>query len=281
MVTVHYGSGSDNMGDVYCNGKCRPDFGDIRFTDGDGTTVLSYWMESKIDSDIAVFWVKMASDLNSENRVLYLYYGNENVTTTGSGDNTFLFFDDFADTNVDINKWVIVGSPSVSQSMCTINTSEGIYTKSTFGPYNVAFRANVKTAAAVNNAVCSFGFGSNGTELQGSAAQFYVTNPVDYYFIRGVNQVNPQTWSSVNFDTPQNSNYRTWDIGWAIGQTSFRIDNSETRTLASNIPSSSLPIMFFSRATYTSTQYVDWVLVRQYVNPEPIHGSWGTEETLT
>ena len=41
--------------------KCRSDFGDIRFTDSDGVTELSYWMEEKVDGDYAVFWVKVPS----------------------------------------------------------------------------------------------------------------------------------------------------------------------------------------------------------------------------
>jgi photosystem II stability/assembly factor-like uncharacterized protein len=43
---VHYGGGTDNGEDVYLNGRCRQDFGDIRFTAFDGITPLSYWMEN-------------------------------------------------------------------------------------------------------------------------------------------------------------------------------------------------------------------------------------------
>ncbi|PVX27584.1 MAG: hypothetical protein CW716_01505 [Candidatus Bathyarchaeum sp.] len=52
-LTVHYGSGSDSGDDVYLGSKCRTDFGDIRFTDDDGSTELDYWMEEKTDSDYA------------------------------------------------------------------------------------------------------------------------------------------------------------------------------------------------------------------------------------
>ncbi|MEM3697109.1 MAG: hypothetical protein QXQ94_06380, partial [Candidatus Bathyarchaeia archaeon] len=46
-VKAHYGSGTDNGENVYLNSHCRTDFGDVRFTDDDGETVLDYWMESK------------------------------------------------------------------------------------------------------------------------------------------------------------------------------------------------------------------------------------------
>jgi len=64
-ITVHYGGGTDSEEDVYCNSHCKTDFGDIRFTDDDGVTLLNYWMETKVDSNYAIFWVKIADDLSS------------------------------------------------------------------------------------------------------------------------------------------------------------------------------------------------------------------------
>jgi len=75
-IKAHYGSGTDSGEDVYLNGKCRTDFGDIRFTDDDGETELDYWMEEKVDSDYAVFWIEIADDLSSSNATIYIYYGN-------------------------------------------------------------------------------------------------------------------------------------------------------------------------------------------------------------
>ena len=89
-ITVHYGSGTDNGEHVYLNGKCRSDFGDIRFTESDGVTELSYWMEKKVNSNYAIFWVKIPSIPASPNTVtIYIYYGNSSATTTSSGADTF------------------------------------------------------------------------------------------------------------------------------------------------------------------------------------------------
>jgi len=41
-ITVHFGTGADSGDDVYCSGRCRPDFGDIRFTKNDGMVELDY-----------------------------------------------------------------------------------------------------------------------------------------------------------------------------------------------------------------------------------------------
>jgi len=100
-VTAYYGAGADGGGSVYLGGKGRTDFGDVRFTSSDGSTELSYWIESKTDSNNAVFWVKVAEDLGS-NRTVYIYYGSSSAATTSSGDGTFLFFDDFSG---DLSKW--------------------------------------------------------------------------------------------------------------------------------------------------------------------------------
>ena len=90
-ITVHYGSGTDSDVHVYLNGKCRTDFGDIRFTRSDGTTLLDYWMESKVDSDNAVFWVEVADDLSTNPVAIYLYYGNPSATRADNPQNIDLW----------------------------------------------------------------------------------------------------------------------------------------------------------------------------------------------
>jgi hypothetical protein len=85
-VTINRISGND----VDCESHCQSNFGDVRFIASDDTTELSYWMESQTGTS-AVFWVK-----TDGNALLYLYYGHVGfTTTTQSGTNTFIFFDDF------------------------------------------------------------------------------------------------------------------------------------------------------------------------------------------
>jgi len=84
-VVVHYGVGADSGEDVYLNGHCRTDFGDVRFTDSDGITELPYWMEEKVDGDYAIFWVKVPSiPASPDSTTIYIYYGNPSATTTSS-----------------------------------------------------------------------------------------------------------------------------------------------------------------------------------------------------
>ncbi|RLI85618.1 MAG: hypothetical protein DRP01_05810, partial [Archaeoglobales archaeon] len=79
---------TDNGEDVYLNEKCRTDFGDVRFTKSDGTTLIDYWMERKVDGDYAVFWVEIPDDLSSSSATIYIYYGKSDATTTSNGENT-------------------------------------------------------------------------------------------------------------------------------------------------------------------------------------------------
>lgn len=94
-IRVDYGSGTDGGEIVYLNGKCRTDFGDIRFTDNDGETELDYWMETKSNGNYAVFWVEVEDWLGID-RTIYVYYGNSEATTTSDGGKTFVYFDDFS-----------------------------------------------------------------------------------------------------------------------------------------------------------------------------------------
>lgn len=89
-IKVHYGSGTDNGENVYLGGKCRPDFGDVRFTDDDGVTLLKYWLQEKVDYDYAVFWVKVLDDLSGGDAMIYVYYGNPSATSISDLAGTFV-----------------------------------------------------------------------------------------------------------------------------------------------------------------------------------------------
>jgi len=68
-VKVYYGPGTDGtevvggttFGKVYCDSRCKTDFGDIRFTRSDGATLLDYWIEEQVDSNYAIIWIEVDS----------------------------------------------------------------------------------------------------------------------------------------------------------------------------------------------------------------------------
>jgi len=129
-ITVHYGPGTDSGADVYLDGKCQPDFDDIRFTASDGETLLSYWIEEKVDGSYAVVWVKIPSiPASPGNTTIYLYYGNPTATSESDGDSTFIFFDDFETGS--LTKW---STSNVNRAGVGTHTAKsGIYSMYTRG----------------------------------------------------------------------------------------------------------------------------------------------------
>ncbi|MCX8179674.1 MAG: DUF2341 domain-containing protein, partial [Candidatus Aenigmarchaeota archaeon] len=105
-----------NTTQLISQGKMRSDCGDIRFTDSDGSTQLSYWIESGCNSDNTKIWVKVPS-IPAGSKKIYVYYGNPSANSTSNGDTTFVLFDDFNDGVLDTNKWqpYSCGSGSVSE----------------------------------------------------------------------------------------------------------------------------------------------------------------------
>lgn len=86
-------------GKVYVGNSVRDDFGDIRFTAANGTTLLSYWMKKLVYGKYAIFWVKVTGDLDAGNVTIYVYYNNASATTLSSASGTFILGNDFDDGN--------------------------------------------------------------------------------------------------------------------------------------------------------------------------------------
>jgi len=99
-----YGWGSSGLikfsspGYVTLNGHSKSDFSDVRFSDNDGETVLSYWIEEKVDNNHSKMWVKVNDDLGS-NQSVYCYYGNTQANSLSSIINTMIKGDDGASGN--------------------------------------------------------------------------------------------------------------------------------------------------------------------------------------
>jgi hypothetical protein len=113
-------------------GEARADFGDVRFTDSNGTRLLDYWMEEKVIGDYAVFWVEVPNiPASPYNTTIYIYYGRPDATTTSNGDNTFLFFDDFTSLFKEIH-----ADNAANASITTVNfLAENIEYDSATGKY--------------------------------------------------------------------------------------------------------------------------------------------------
>ncbi len=91
--------------------EMQPDFDDIRFTDEDTKTILPHWLESKTNSNSAIFWVKIPRILKNSTKKIYVYYGNQKANSTSNGEKVFIFFDDAEKGNIN-EKWeAVLGQP--------------------------------------------------------------------------------------------------------------------------------------------------------------------------
>jgi len=116
----------------------RTDFGDVRFTDSDGQTLLGVdgkgYQESKVDSWKSTWIIKTDTPQDG-----YLYYGN--ATSTYPADDTSEYegadgYDRFPGTSLDLTKWDVestYAAPDVASNQATY--SNGDYTTTNPGVF--------------------------------------------------------------------------------------------------------------------------------------------------
>jgi len=276
-IVVHKSSGTDSGENVYVGTNVRDDFGDVRFTDDNGTTLLDYWMETYTSGVEATFWVEVKDDLSSSNATIYVYYGRSDVTTTSNGTATFDWFDDFEDG--DISDWStsfgsapeLVSSPAYgsyalkeptfSAAIKTFPEISGTFimewdeytNTSSHDSYNYIF-----STEASSNAVAGLKLSSSG----------YV-----YYFSQGGwPPITTQTWTTNAFHRMKvilSTVTDTYDAYYEGGLIASSI----------NMYASTALHKFRVLSVWGgSTGYSVWdnILARKYVDPEPTHGSWFT-----
>ena len=124
LIKVYRGAGADGTETVdndsgvkvYCGGNCRNDFGDIRFTASDGSTLWDCWREEISAGNYAIYWLELRDNLSSGNVQFYIYYDNAVATypylatELAHGEATFIIFDDFEDGAYDVAKWSTQGA---------------------------------------------------------------------------------------------------------------------------------------------------------------------------
>jgi len=138
-------------------GKMRPDAGDIRFTDENGT-LLPYWIESGINTSSTRIWVRIPYIPANSTRSIFMYYNNPSATSASNGEATFLFFDDFNGADLDRTKWTLgygsygPVSYSVSDGLLKVWSPDGTWramhanfpVNYSTGIYKVAVEAKVR-----------------------------------------------------------------------------------------------------------------------------------------
>lgn len=259
MINVHYDNGVDYESEVYLSGKCRMDFGDIRFTDQTGINSLDYWIQQKVDGVQALFWVEIDYVPPSPNcATVYIYYGNSDASTTSNKDWTFSLASTFDDGTTE--SWSISWSSHVIWDGVSTIAFEGDYSRCAGRRYGSSYAGNGDFYEHFKSRV----YLSSGSYRMEGAARHIVWD--SYRIPRGIKLLasgvtvdgvsDPGTlwhWLSGNF-TLTTSGYIELKVEFHL-----RVQNLENG--------------------YQS-YFIDSVFVRKWCYPEPAHGMWGTEETF-
>ena len=290
-IVVHYGSGTDNDEHVYLNGKCRSDFGDIRFTADDGVTELSYWIEEKVDGDYAIFWVKIPYIPAYPNTVsIYIYYGNPSATTTSNIKNTFVVGDDFDDGVLDPmwSIWQRLGAGVtvtetngyVEIKLAGSNSAGGIYVAlpQTMSKLIVEMKFMIPVRDTVEG-------------IDVILQKIAETPPDEYNYVFWDWYDNNDTYRIVEgtklvagkAGTPPTTTF--YKSRFTLKDTYARLEipdaNIDISATLSEVKSVNYIYIQASYVNPDTTIRVDDFRVRKLIEPEPTHYFWGVEETET
>ncbi|MBU5537544.1 MAG: DUF2341 domain-containing protein [Candidatus Aenigmarchaeota archaeon] len=240
-------------------GKMRSDCGDIRFTDSDGSTQLSYWLESGCNTASTKIWVKVPSIPANSAKIIYLYYGDPLAPSASNGDNTFIFFDDFS--TKDTTKW---NWPSDW-------TVENGYAKQTYSFDWPPSWVNAHTFPSPLSLSSS-----SGVAIETSARNLGTVSAYDLQIgvIDGGNRYETN-WAVGNFDRLFNSAWGNWDeADTRNGNTvTLTVRDGEQKIYINGIlkKTTTTAITTISKIEIVSKgqSYWDWVRVRKYTSPEP------------
>jgi len=271
-IVVWNTTGTDSGENVYLDDKVRDDFGDVRFTDDDGVTLLDYWLDN-YNSSAAVFWVEVADDLSSSSGTIYIYYGNPSATTTSNHDATFKSISDVSSVEYEFEcHSTNAGDPKVAfcyydGSSVVVPSQETVYTD--LPTSDVVFSVT-KTVDATHKYLYDGVFSSEGTSRTDDARIRLDTETGNTYVDR--------VWLIAHYSDGSESPpikpvfaecYNVADELWH--ETTSDVQDSDDVYCAIGT-SNPLHLNVLWEVTSGSQ-------LRKYVSPEPSHGSWGSEET--
>lgn len=295
-ITVHYESGSDYIANsevpsptvhIFCNSHCKTDFGDIRFTKSDGT-VLDYWMETKNESNFAIFWIKIPDDLSSGDVSIYIYYGNPEATYPFNNDqsymdNVFIMADHFYGSSLNPDKWeTYVNSATISvansEVRLTCSSSAGskahINSKVTY-PVPVAVESYARWISAnVPKGIPWISMStSKNTESVVMMTKAWRGNYDSPYF--RYSSGNGTNYTLSNWIKERDSGHHRATIKRTGSSDILHFDNL---TAEGAYPTSVDRYIDICSYAEDCDMAVDWIAVRKYVDPEPTFKGIGQEE---
>ena len=284
--------------DVAYSSDMKPDFDDLRFTDSDGTSELSYWIQDHITSTSATVWVKVPTITGSSTKTIYMYYENPSASSASNGENTFLFFDDFSGTTLDTEKWETLcggsGTATIVDDKLRLDSPTGSYlndfneakvkTKMEFGDVSLEFKWQMITWVLWDN-------NNFGTDLRASDDSlnyaglsrtyhpFYGDRLFDSIMVNGVS--NPATLFYI--DSMEGKYKIIRYSGTAPSSNIFVYYNDSLMGSCADGFTNNSKLTIHAMGSFTcpaTTVDIDDVIIRKYTSSEPTT-SVGVEEELS
>jgi len=239
----------------------------IYFTDANGNP-LYFWIEYlDTTNKRGVIWVKIPSIPKNSTVVINLNYGGTNPYPSYNTPNIFLLFDHFDGTSVDTAKWNVIidtgGSITVSDSIITINNARVISKTSFSFPISVRAKARFsdgkqwKDIYVVQGSDGS-GYGTGIEAVDTSATTNLYGRDRDYAG-RDIAKVLLGSYADDTFHIFEGNVI-------ARNNKKFYVDETLKGSLTSDITITS---GYINLQTTTPYLYVDYIIVRKLVDPEP------------
>jgi len=269
-------------------GKMRSDAGDLRLTRADGAAYLSYWIENGVNTQQTAIWMRDSDALAANaSHTIYAYYGNPAASSASSAVGVWGYDAGFGSTE----GWVIsLPNDAYDQvensrlyarvKMTQSDAPYWVYTDLGRAITDFTLDYTVFTDYEVRYAMLSVGMGSDPQRPygdQGSAAVAGLEgsprrvcargSPPTYYTTVGYDYFNKMLYGTVTKvgNTIRNRVWLTPDrSGTPV------VDVSETRTTPT-----SLRYLYALMRMYSTGDpdwwggWIDTVLLRKYVSPEP------------
>ena len=258
-----------NISNIGTNWNWSNNGSDVRFTNNLDNS-LDYWIESwKSTVNTSTIWVNVTFLENNTNTSIYMYYGNNEVSSESNGTNTFGLFDDFEDDSIDINIWdVIVGTPTESGGIIEFDgAEEGVTSDKIFnGNYMVMGNISLEKVASANTI-----WGWN--DVSGNKGSFYYSlsgNDFRHYYGEG-------SWLYTNLAVGDGG-WHNIKLSMTSAQHKLWYDDILKSSPTSNLPTGDQKVkMYSSSVAYLK---IDWIAVGKYASPEPTY-IIGAEETAS
>ncbi|MBW7944186.1 DUF2341 domain-containing protein [Patescibacteria group bacterium] len=268
-------------------GKMNGDCSDLRFSDG--SSKLSYWLQEGQLSCIATtksVWIKVPT-IPPSGTTIYAYYGSPGADGESNGSNVFEFFDDFNGAALDTTKWTATGANSITNGSLIITTG-AVYSNSPVASTTQNRMFEMHAAwAATQTAYAGIQI-SNAQSIAGSNGN---SNKLAMFMSAGT--IAQTAWGATGVSasynivagtalyTPTANTYTLTGFGYSPSALSFFGNRAQVGTYANTVQYAPYLILgYFTGSAAGTTDGTDlsvnFVIVRQYVTPEPTP-AWGTE----